>query len=355
MTRRYVLEVSDAGVPVVLNEIITPPPPPPPIHLLQQHGVNLAGLGAQSGWTSWGAAGPVSGVDYQAVTKTDVAGLIAAGVNTFRVLFTWEALQQLPNGDINAQVGNYKAYADALYATVVLVTSMGATCLLDVHGGRDAGFAAYHDVPVGKKYNGALVEDLLENLWYQLALKYKDNALVQYGITNEPHDITPSVWFAAAQKVVSGIRRAGAKTTIWVPGVDWTGAGSWMTHNAPAYNITDSLNNTGVQLHLYFDANSGGGGTDIVLATIGSERCKAATAWARSRGLKLFLAEVGLSAANPLAKAAWTDLDAFLLANADVWQGFTFWATGPATWWQGYQFYCGVGSPQLALISSSLK
>jgi endoglucanase len=289
------------------------------------------------------------------MTNADVDKLLATGANCFRLLFTWEALQSSAYGDINAQVGNYKTYADTFFALVDYITSKGAKVLLDIHGGKDAGFAAYRDRPVGTLYNGQDVGDLLENVWWQLATKYRSNLNVLYGITNEPHDMDAAIWYTAAQKVVTGIRNAGATTRIYTPGVDWTGAGSWMTHNAPAYNIQDPLNNTSIQLHLYLDANAGGGATDIVSATIGSERCKQVTAWARSKGLKLFLAEVGLSATNPAGKPAWADLHAFLLANKDVWDGFTFWAAGPPAWWSGYQFYCGPGSAQLAMIQAALK
>ena len=351
--KQYILTISDAGKPSIA-EYSTPAPPQPLGGKLRYSGMNLCGGG--TGWPNWLAnGGPVPGQHYLFPNIKETADLVATGANIFRVLFTWEALQPSPYSDINANVGPYKVYADALFAVVSQLTSAGATVILDIHGDRDADFAAYFDTKVGGAIkSGEKVADLLENLWWQLAKKYANTPRVQYGITNEPHDIDPATWFACANQVVDGIRRAGASGRIWVPGIDWTGAGSWMTHNAAAWNIVDPLNNTGAQLHLYFDKDAGGGTTLVESTTIGSERCKDVTAWARSKGLKLFLAEVGV-AAGVTGTAAWKDLYAFLQDNSDVWDGFTFWAAGPPSWWGSYQFYCGPGSYQLAMIKDAFR
>ncbi len=356
--KQYVLEVSDAGIPIIKGEILPAPVPvpvpvPSPSYLLPSRGMNLAG--GDSDWTKWGSLGPVYGTNYLFVSTQEIDNLLITGANTFRLLFTWEALQSSPYATLEGQVGNYKAYGDRLDATIKYITGKGGKVLLDIHGGRDAGFAAYHDVRVGGLYNGNDVGDMLENLWWQLATKYKTNTQVMYGITNEPHDISATVWYEVCQKVINGIRRAGATTRIYAPGIDWTGAGSWMAHNAAAFNLVDPLANLGVQVHLYFDQYQGGGGTDVVSSNVGVDRCRDVTTWARSRGIKLFLAEVGLAASNSLAKSAWANLHTFLLVNKDVWDGFTFWAAGPVAWWSGYQFYCGPGSAQLAMIQGTLK
>ncbi len=360
-SRTYNLTVSipDGGVSIVETTpslpapVPAPAPVPSPGLFLSNRGCNLAGGGTD--WKTWGSAGPISGQHYLFMTTAEIDGLIAAGMNTFRLLFTWEAIYPAPWAQIATVSGNYKTYADILWSRVDYITSKGCTVILDIHGDHDSGFAAYRDVKVGSTYQGVHVEDMLADLWGQIATKYATRSLIAFGITNEPHDISATVWFAAAQNVVNAIRLAGSKSTIYCPGTNWTGAATWTTSNAPYWNIVDSAKNTVIQLHLYLDSSAGGGGTDIVSATIGVERIKAATDWARSTGNKLFLAEVGMSASNPLASSAWGNLHAYMLNNADVWQGFTFWAAGPKTWWSGYQFYCGTGSTQLALIQSALK
>ncbi len=298
-------------------------------------GCNLAG--GDTPWATW-SAGAVADWNYKFVSHADVDTLVAAGFNSFRLLFTWEAIQPKPMGDINANVGGHKAYADALYALVPYITGKGCSVLLDVHGGADTGFAAYYDVKVGGTYSGFPVASLLENLWLQVATKFKANDKVMYGVTNEPHDMNASVWYPAVQKVVTAIRTAGARGTIMCPGVDWTGAGTWTVNNGPAWNLVDPLNNLMPQLHLYFDSNSGGGTDEVVSGTIGVERVSKATAWARSKGLKLVLGEVALKATVLNGAAAWASLMAYLEANKDVWSGWYWWGGGPPAWWSGYRF-----------------
>lgn len=334
-----------------------PAPVPTPSPFLDMRGANL--VGGSTAWTGWSIAdGPVYGTNCKFVSNAEVDRCIANGMNTFRLLFTWEALQPAPYNDINANVGNYKIYADKLFALVTYITSKGANVILDIHGDIDAGFAAYRSVKVGALYDGHKIEDLLENLWRQLARKYKDNPRVLYGITNEPHDISAAVWYACAQKVLNGIRSEGATAAIIMPGTDWTGAGSWTWHNSAGWNLSDPLNNTQVQVHLYLDANAGGGTTEIVSPTIGVERMKGVVEWARSKGLKVYLGEIGLSASNPIGQQAWNNLHNYLLANRDVCSGFAFWALGPKFWWDSYRFTLNNGtgtSPQLQMIQGALK
>ncbi len=357
--KQYTLTIADdlsatlAPLVVVPAPVPAPTPVPPTATLLDLRGMNLAGGGTD--WTTWGSAGPLNGTHYLFIDTATVDKLILAGANTFRLLFTWEAIQSAPFGNISAPNGNFAIYGNYIWGLVNHITSHGCKVVLDIHGDRDAGFAAYKDCKVGTLYNGYDVSNMLADLWRQIAAKYKGNTSVMYGVTNEPHDIAATTWYACAQKVINAIRGTGALQTIWMPGIDWTGAGSWMTHNATAWNLTDTIGNLGAQVHLYFDSNSGGGTTGIVSESIGVDRCKAVTTWARSKGLKLLLAEVGLSASNSLAAVAWSNLHGFLLANRDVWSGFTFWAAGPPAWWGGYQFYCGPGSQQLSLIQGSLK
>lgn len=317
--------------------------------------MNLAGGG--TAWTDWTVAnGPVTGTHYKFVSSTEVDGLVAAGANTFRLLFTWEALQNAPAAVVGALPGNYAAYWSGFQYLVNYITNVkGCRVILDIHGDTDSGFAAYRGVRVGGSYSGFPVAALLADLWRQLANKFLSNPKVLFGITNEPHDIDAGVWYSCAQGCINAIRGTGNNAAIIMPGCNWTGAESWMTSNAPYWNLTDPAKNLQVQLHLYFDANSGGGTTDVVSTTIGVDRMSKAVAWARSKGLKVFLGEVGLRAASTNATQAWGNLVTFMLANQDVCSGFAFWAVGPKDWWGGYQFYCGPGSAQLTMIAAALK
>lgn len=334
---------------------------------LQFRGSNLSGGDApyvdKSGKATWSVAtGPVSGTHYLFVTTKDIDYLLSKGANCFRLLFTWEALQPTRYASIGAQTGNFKAYWDSYKALVDYITSKGASVIVDCHGGLDADFAAYFGAKIGTKTPGGdNVADLFENLWYQLAGIFKTNSRVIFGITNEPHDMPAATWFACAQTVINSIRKQGATNLIVMPGVDWTNAGSWTNNSGPGWDaaqIADPAKNIAIQVHMYFDANAGGGATDIVNADIGVTRLKVSVDWARARGLKVFLAEVGLAASNSLATTAWQRLAAYMDANADTVIGFTFWSYGPPAWWGGYQFtLCPKGttdSPQMSLIASSL-
>ncbi len=101
---------------------------------------------------------------------------------------------------------------------------------------------------------------------------------------------------------------------------------------------------------MYFDANNGGGATDIVSESIGVTRLMNTVDWARSRGLKVLLGEVALKADQPLAKAAWGNLVTYMTLNKDVVAGWLWWAYGPPAWWSKYQFsLCSTDKAQMNL------
>lgn len=334
------LKVDASGKPALyLTDPDAPPTPAPAPVRAQARGANLAGGGTS--YLTWPAdgSGPVKGTHYQFMNTVDVAKLVAIGMTTFRVLFTWEALQPTERANIATLTNNYQIYRDALYGLVTWLRSVGAKVLLDVHGDADSGFAAYRGAKVGTTTaSGAKVEDLLANLWSQLATRYAGDLDVMFGVTNEPHDIAPAVWFGCAQKVINAIRATGNKSKIVMPGCDWDGASSWMAHNAAAWNLTDPSNNLAVQVHMYFDPNAGGGTDEIADVNVGVTRLKDVTAWARAKGLEVWIGEMGLNAANPLAKQTFANTVAFIDANRDVIAGFLWWAAGPPNWWGTYRF-----------------
>lgn len=326
---------------------------------IQFRGTNLAG--GDTAWQDWSGLSPVSGTHYMFVTTQDIDYLLAQGMNCFRLLFGWEALQPSAKASIPSTIANHATYFSKFKAIVDYITSKGASVIVDIHDGNDADFAAYYGVPVGQLYKGVSVSSLLADLWGRLATIFKGNPRVIFGITNEPHDIDTVVWYSSAQATIDAIRAAGATNLIVMPGDDWTGAGSWVTDgNAAAWNLTDPLNNLAVQVHLYADANSGGGDTSVVSGTVFADRMKQVTTWARGKGLKVMVAEIGIAASNSLAAAAWKGFVDFVNANSDVVLGFTFWAYGPPAWWGGYQFsLCPTNnystpSAQMKLIASSL-
>ncbi len=325
---------------------------------VQFKGCNLAG--GDSYYARWGTAGPVAGRDYGFVSNADVDYHLSKGENTIRLLFAWEAMQPTPYATLSTLSGAYAIYRDRLYALVEYITSRGAVCILDIHGGASDTFAAYKGVKVGAvTAAGHKVEDLLANLWRQLADRFKANTRVWFGITNEPQGIAPSVWFSAAQKVITAIRSTGSTNAIVMPGTAWTGAGTWLTSgNAAAWNLVDPANNLHVQLHLYCDGDSSGSTTNIVSETIAVDRLQDAVAWARGRRLKLFIGEVAVSAGNPIAARTWANLMAYVEANADVFLGWAWWGGGPSGSGWATNIYslvptAGIDAPAMRMIQSS--
>lgn len=339
-------------------DAVTPPAPAPPLSRPQFRGCNLAGGGTY--WAEWSrTVGPVEGKHYLFVSTSTIEQLMATGMTTFRLLMTWEAMQPTEYGDILSTTGNFAAYRKKVDDIVAYVTNHGGTVMLDIHGDDDRGFAAYFGNKVGSVTpSGQKVDNLLENFWWQVAGHYKTNPRVVYGVTNEPHDISTSVWYVAAQKVIDGIRSSGATTKIVMPGVDWTGAGTWNDHNASAWNLIDPLNNLAAQVHLYFDQDAGGGVNDIAYDMVGVDRLKNVCDWGRKHKTEIWIAEVGLSAQNPIAAKTWANTMAFIDANRDVFGGLLWWAEGPPAWWSGYRFELidrNGKTPNLTMIQPAFK
>ena len=67
------------------------------------------------------------------------------------------------------------------------------------------------------------------DLWGELAIHYKSNPGVIFGLMNEPHEQTATAWLGFANAAIAAIRNAGAMQEILVPGSDWDGAWSWTT------------------------------------------------------------------------------------------------------------------------------
>jgi len=348
--------------------------------LPQLRGTNLTG--GDTFWKNWASkGGPVAGEDYEFVATKDVDYCLSKGMNTFRLVFGWEALQPQAAQNILQTTGPFATYRDRLFSLVKYITSKGAFVLLDIHGGDDSTFAAYYGAKVGDVYGRYAVSDLLVNLWKQLANIFKSNSYVMFGITNEPSGLPTMTWFQTAQKVIDGIRTTGARNVIVMPGNYFSGAGSWTytggwgdtgkpaksngmgwdNANGAGKPLRDPINNTWIQVHLYVDPDGGGGTGDIQSARIGADRLKVVTDWARTRGLKVFVGEVAMAASNPLAKTCWQNLVSYIDANRDVVQGFTWWAYGVPAWWGSYIFTLAPSanytkdSPQMALIRASFS
>lgn len=341
---------------------------------LDLRGANLTG--GDTFYEQWPlSTGPASGTHYLFIDKGDVDKLIAKGANFFRLVFGWEALQPKPLGAIPGP-GRFGVYFQKFKALVDHITLVRkCRVMIDVHGGDDKTFARYFGNLIGST---AAPTAVFTNLWSQLAAIFKGNPLVLFGITNEPTRMPTMAWFGIAQATIDAIRATGAQNAILMPGNYFSGAGSWTStslydtgtpkrSNAYGWDnargkglpLRDPLKHLGVQVHLYLDQDAGGSTEmPIVSANVGVERLRVVVNWARPRKLTVLIGEVGLSASDPLAAAAWRNLMTYAAANRDVVLGFAWWAVGPPAWWGEYDFTLldkqGKGTGQLNLIAGDL-
>jgi endoglucanase len=292
-------------------------------------GVNLAGADFDEGNLPG-----VYGVHYTYPTAAEVDYFVGKGMNTFRLPFRWERLQQSLNSSFNTaelnRLDNFVNYA----------TGQGAYVVLDPHN-----YARYHGNVVG---GGAVSNASFGDFWSRLANQYKDNERVIFGLMNEPNTMPTEQWRDAANAAIVAIRDAGATNLILVPGNAWTGAHSWTqnwygTPNSVAMlDIVDPGNNFAFDVHQYLDDNSSGGSSAIVSPTIGQERLVSFTNWLHDNDRRGFLGEFAVAnsrigtGGTQIGDEAIDNMLNYIEANDDVWLGWTWWAAGP--WWGEYMF-----------------
>jgi len=296
---------------------------------LNYTGVNLAGADFGEG-----SLPGIYNTHYTYPTSAEVDYFIGKGMNTFRLPFRWERLQQSLNAPFNsaefARLDNFVNYA----------TGQGAHVVLDPHN-----YARYHGGVVG---SGSVPNAAFGDFWSRLANEYKDNERVIFGLMNEPNSMPTEQWRDAANAAIVAIRNTGAANLILVPGNAWTGAHSWnqnwygTPNSVSMLGIVDSVNNFAFDVHQYLDGDSSGGSSQIVSQTIGQERLVQFTNWLHTNNRRGFLGEFAVAnstigASGPqIGDEAIHNMLNYIEANGDVWLGWTWWAAGP--WWGNYMF-----------------
>ncbi|MFT7643535.1 MAG: endoglucanase, partial [Pirellulaceae bacterium] len=302
-------------------------------------GVNLAG--AEFGGTLPGT----HGTNYIYPNRDEIDYFLDQGMNTFRLPFRWERLQHSLFAEFDSaelvRLTNFVDYA----------TSQGGSVVLDPHN-----YARYYGDIIGTPN---VPRSAFADFWSRLATEFRDNPRVIYGLVNEPYGLDATDWVLSVNEAIAAIRDVGAEQLILVPGVAWTGAGSWSstwygTPNAVAMlNTFDPLDNFAFDMHQYLDDGSGTS-PNVVSETIGSERIAGVTNWLRQHGHQAFLGEFGIGQNTPALNAL-DDMMQFINANADVWIGWTIWSAGP--WWGDYFFSVepdqNGDKPQIAVLQNN--
>lgn len=301
-------------------------------------GVNLVG-----GEYLWGRANgvPTEHKDYEFIADSDVLYLNDKGVKFVRLVFSWELMQPELNKPLLG------SYATLFLDRVRLLRSYGIKVLIEPHGGSSEAFARWKGNLVG---SAAVPAQSFADFWSRIAMIFKKDAGVLFGLSNEPNNMSTKQWFTAAQAAISAIRSTGSTNIIVCPGNGWSNAASWEMNwydkdatklsNAQAWDayISDPLNKTYVGVHCYFDEDRSGGSLVIKQPFVGVSDLDGVVVWARQRGLKVVAGEFGASPTAPTFKK---DMDAFLGyadQNRDVVEACLWWAYGPPAWWGNYKF-----------------
>jgi endoglucanase len=281
------------------------------------------------------------GSDYSYPTSAEITYYKSKGMNFIRLPFRWERLQHTNSAVLDAtELGRMNAF-------VTNATSQGMYVLLDPHN-----FMRYYPNPrsayqtataglVGD-YAGSTVSNAdFANFWSQVAVVYRTNNHVFFGLNNEPDSIQEASLVISENLAIAAIRATGATNLIFVPGNGFTGAWSWLNNNAPfgaansvaMLGITDSGSNYLFEVHQYLDSDDSGTHTNIVSADIGWQRLTNFTVWARTHNYKGFLGEyavpgVAIGGTN-IGGAALTNMLTYISTNSDVWRGWSYWGGGP--------------------------
>ena len=198
------------------------------------------------------------------------------------------------------------------------------------------------------------------DFWRRAAARWKDHpGFGGYGLMNEPHEMPASgsvvgtkekpgsgeedlrIWPVYAQAVIDAIRKIDTTNPIYVAGNEWSAAMSMGTKN-PGFPLKGA--NLIYEVHLYLDARNTGAAFDYdteaarnftaglgrggIKASTGFDRLKAATQWAKAKGVTVALTEIGM----PIDDARWQLLFARTVNHAVesgcevyTWMGGNHW------------------------------
>ncbi|HYF20525.1 MAG TPA: cellulase family glycosylhydrolase [Ramlibacter sp.] len=324
--------------------------------------------------------------------RADIAWLAANGFKSNRLPILWEMLQPMlfdtrASAAVRALVGEpgefNEHYAKAITDVLDAHAAAGAKCILDLHN-----YCRYQDfrfqpdgsvaglgkppTPLHRAFTeereaiqerifalapgATLTQEHFTDFWTRAARRWKDHpGLAGYGLMNEPHDLPApgrlvategggedlSIWPTYARAAVQAIRKVDPKTPIYVAGNEWSAAMSMATRN-PGFPLPGD--NLVYEVHLYLDAASNGhafdwdtevrkgfsagvGNRPIDLDT-GVKRLTPAVEWARAKGLRLALTEIGMPLGDPRWQEAFQRTVSHAVQNGvDVqsWMGGAHW------------------------------
>ncbi|EGG08510.1 family 5 glycoside hydrolase [Melampsora larici-populina 98AG31] len=246
--------------------------------LPRMNGVNIAGLEFGID-TNGGKSG-----SYVSPPLDQIPHFITGKVNALRFPIGWQYIQV---NDVSDKAPLDQAYLTLLDKYVMATTKLGAFAIIDLHN-----YARRDGKVVGQSDLGA---DTLVDLWTRLAAHYKDQPKVLFGLMNEPHDLTSSVWFGVIQSVVTAIRKAGANNNILLPGNAYqhlaTFASDYNNGLSAIKNPDGSHTGLILEIHQYFDQDGSGTSTQCTQDHIAE--LQSVVTLLKNGGRQVFITEAG--------------------------------------------------------------
>ncbi|TQS33915.1 hypothetical protein Golomagni_05725 [Golovinomyces magnicellulatus] len=290
--------------------------------LVQDTGVAMSGI-------DWGCdidgTCPAKGIQ---VPLAELGGADSAGqmkhfvkddnMNIFRIPVSWQFLTN-DKGGTDFDDANWANFQKLMQACL----DTGAYCMIDMHN-----FARYDGSIIGQ---GGVPDESLVALWSKIAKTYSDTDKVVYGVMNEPHDLEIKPWVNTVQKVVTGIRKAGATDSIiLLPGANFTSALTFVSSDSAdllnkVTNPDGSTKNLVMDLHQYLDINNSG--THEECTTDNVDGYKIVGDWLRKNKRTAIVSESGASM-DPSCMTRFCAQNEYLADNTDVFIGFIGWAAG---------------------------
>jgi endoglucanase len=278
-------------------------------------GINLSGA-------EFGTVGGEHNTDYTYPSENTVRYFADKGFTSVRLPFLWERLQPKLNADFD------EAEFERLQDTVTVIRANGMGIILDPHN-----YARYNGEVIGSK---AVPTAAFADFWKRLGKLFAGQKDVSFGLMNEPHDMPAADWLKGANAAIAGIRAAGAKNLLLVPGTSWTGAHSWEGtdyggSNADAMlGLIDPAGNFAFEVHQYLDDDFSGTKGNCSRSADAVTALKDFTQWLRAHKQRGYLGEFGAPGGADCVLGL-KDMVGVVESNKDVWTGWSYWAAGD--WW----------------------
>jgi hypothetical protein len=192
----------------------------------------------------------VHGRDYAYPSRALLEYVARRGISFVRLPVRWERLQPRLRRPLDA------AEADRLRRCIAAARSAGLGVVVDVHN-----YGAYYLAsPTGQGLRTAIGSQELpvgafSDLWRRLsALLRKDDAVLAYGLMNEPVGMaSATAWETASRAAVRAIRANGDAKRIFVQSYFWGGARQFVLYHPRGPWISDR--NVWYEAHQYFDGD----------------------------------------------------------------------------------------------------